>query len=131
MLFGFLGALAVAPPLLLARAHLREGTGPGWPGPVGAVAMGLLTLVLASLVLDAARIHIVRNDAGVTGVLNTTGFERQEALTMWWIIVNPATFEIKLAFAGGRGGATPSSRRSWSICVDADESPRRAESRRR
>ena len=65
VLFGILGALAVAPPLLLARAHLREGTGPGWPGPVGAVAVVAVIVVLASLVLDASRIHLVQGDGGV------------------------------------------------------------------
>jgi hypothetical protein len=63
-LFGVLGALALAPPLLLARAHLRDGTGPGWPGPAGAVAIMVVILVSASLVLDASRIHVVRGAGG-------------------------------------------------------------------
>jgi len=63
-LFGILGALALTPPLLLARAYLHDGTGPGRPGPVGAVAVGAVILVSASLVLDASRIHLVRSDVG-------------------------------------------------------------------
>jgi hypothetical protein len=59
------GGLAVLPFLLLARASLREGWEPGRLAPLGGVAAAGLVTLLALLVLDASRIHIVRSDRGV------------------------------------------------------------------
>jgi hypothetical protein len=64
-LAALLGGLAVLPFLHLARSYLRTGWGPGRWAPLGGVAVSGLVVLVALLVLDAGRIHIVRSDAGV------------------------------------------------------------------
>jgi hypothetical protein len=59
------GALAVLPFVLLTRLHFRAGWDTGVLGPLGAAATLALVALLASLVLDATRIVVVRSDGPV------------------------------------------------------------------
>lgn len=63
-LAAIVGGLAVLPFAQLTRSYFRTGSGPGWLAPLGGAAVGGLVLLLALLVLDASRIHVVRSDAG-------------------------------------------------------------------
>lgn len=65
LLAAIAGGLAVLPFARLTRSYLREGWEPGRLAPLGAAVVAGLVILLALLVLDASRIHIVRSDAGV------------------------------------------------------------------
>ncbi len=60
-----LGGLAVLPFVQLTRSYFRDGWEPGRLAPLGGLAVAGLVVLLALLVLDASRIHVVRADAGV------------------------------------------------------------------
>lgn len=61
-LFGVVAVLGILPFAALTRASLREGVGAGFAGPLGVLLVAGLVFVVASLVLDAGRIHVVRSD---------------------------------------------------------------------
>ena len=63
LLGGVVGAAGGYPLLALARSYYRDGWGPGRFAPYGIVVFAGLVVLLALLVLDAARIHVVRADA--------------------------------------------------------------------
>lgn len=65
LLAGVAGAVALFPFMALARSYFRSGWEPGRLAPIGGAVVGGFVLLLALLVLDAARIHVVRSDAGV------------------------------------------------------------------
>jgi hypothetical protein len=67
--FSALGLAGVVPFVALTRAYFREGTGVGPVGPLGVLLVTVLVSVVASMVLDAARIHVVRTDGRVRGGL--------------------------------------------------------------
>lgn len=65
VLAGVVGGVGVLPFLHLTRASLREGWEPGRFAPLGMAAIAGLVVLLALLVLDAGRLHVVRSDGGV------------------------------------------------------------------
>ncbi len=62
LLGGVVGAAAVYPFVTLTGSYFRAGWGPGRFAPYGAALVASLTVLAVLLVLDAARIHIVRSD---------------------------------------------------------------------
>lgn len=64
LLGGAVGALALYPFVALTRSYFREGWEPGRFAPYGVLLTAGLTVLLVVLILDAARIHIVRSDVG-------------------------------------------------------------------
>ncbi len=71
LLGAVVGAAAVSPFVTLTRSYFREGWGPGRFAPYGAALVAGLTVLLVVLVLDAARICIVRSDGGAWAGLRT------------------------------------------------------------
>jgi len=64
LLAGIVGTLAVFPFVLLARRYFHSGWDAARLAPLAGMAVAGLVALLALLVLDAARIHVVRADVG-------------------------------------------------------------------
>ena len=98
LLGAVVGAAAVYPFVTLTRSYFRAGWEPGRFAPCGAALMAGLTVLLVVLVLDAARIHIVRSDGGAwTGFRAGLGLVLRHPLV--WIgtwLVNAALVAVSV-----------------------------------